>query len=429
MGNWWAAVLQSHGHAQLLGWTGLFIVGVSLYFLPRLAGRPLRYPRLLPWTLLLLTSGIVFRTTAQPLLTLSLPISLHQGLRVVLGISALLEAAGVVGYLTLLIGTIRGVAARRQAFHSIRIFLILSVTGWICHTAIVSFLILRAAWAGESLVDIGWNRLAIDLFVSLVHVPVAMVISARTFPLYLRLPAIDWPINRVGVVYLFALLLIHLSSITRLGGLIDGYANQIRMISAIGFCLKGSVILVFTWKLDLHLRRRPPWTVNLMGEPGPERRPTRPGLPDYGEFGAFELLLFGAFTALAIAAGLELVTGLAGLAGWTSFADPDAIRHTYLAGFVSMLILGMAPRMIPGFLRKRQVAYPRMVLWTFWLSAAAALFRVGPLFLADVLEALSWGMIGATTAFGLSGILGWSAVAILGWNLLSTWNLEADVKQ
>lgn len=347
-------------------------------------------------------------------------------LRIILGASALFEAAGVAGYLTLLIGTIRGVAVRRRAFHSVRIFLILTVMGWICHTTLVSFLTLSASWTGEPLVNLGWNRLAIDLFVSLVPVPIAMAVSARTFPLYLRLPAIDWPANRVGAVYLVALLLIHLSSIIQLGRLIDGYAYQIRMISAIGFCLKGAALLVFTWKLDLHLRRRPPWTVNRIGEPGPERRPTRPGLPDYGEFGAFELLLFGAFTALALAAGLELVTGLAGLAGWTSFADPDAIRHTYLAGFVSMLILGMAPRMIPGFLHKRQVAYPRMVLWTFWLSVTAALFRIGPLFLADVLDALPWGMIGATTAFGLSGILGWAAVALLGWNLLATRNLKMD---
>ena len=109
-------------------------------------------------------------------------------------------------------------------------------------------------------------------------------------------------------------------------------ALRIRLTGFAGLCLKGGALLYFTWQLDLHLLRRLPWTVSRLGKPGPERRPTRPGLPDYGEFGSFELPLFGAYTGLAIAASLEFVTGLFGIAGWTSFADPDAIRHTYLGG-------------------------------------------------------------------------------------------------
>ena len=109
-------------------------------------------------------------------------------------------------------------------------------------------------------------------------------------------------------------------------------ALRIRLTGFAGLGLKGGAVLYFTWQLDLHLLRRLPWTVSRLGKPGPERRPTRPGLPDYGEFGSFELPLFGAYTGLAIAASLEFVTGLFGIAGWTSFADPDAIRHTYLGG-------------------------------------------------------------------------------------------------
>ncbi len=426
VGNWWAAMLQSHGHAQLMGWTGLFIIGVSLYFVPRLAGTPLKHPNLLPWTLFLLSAGILLRVICQPLLALSDSNGSGLILRVLLVLSALAEIGGVAAYLALLIGTLRGVAERRRAFQAVRIFFLLSVSGWVCHTAIVSCLTLNAAYRGVPLVSMGWNRLASDLFISLVLIPVAMAVSARTFPLYLRLPPIDWHVQNVGLVYLTSLLLQHATTVAQLSGHFVDHAVELRLIGSTGFCLKGSALIYFTWKLDLHLRRRPQWTVNRIGKPGPERRPTRPGLPDYGEFGPFELLLYGAYTGLAFAAILELITGVYGLAGLASFADPDAIRHTYLTGFISLLILGMAPRMVPGFLHKRRVAYPRMVLHTFWMAVTTAVFRVTPLLLADVLEEVPWGLAGARISFGFSGILGWSAVALLALNLLATWRLEPD---
>jgi uncharacterized protein involved in response to NO len=35
------AWIQAHGHAQLFGWVGTFILGISLYVLPKFRGRPL----------------------------------------------------------------------------------------------------------------------------------------------------------------------------------------------------------------------------------------------------------------------------------------------------------------------------------------------------------------------------------------------------
>ena len=49
IGAWWLPLLQAHGHGQLWGWAGLFIMGVSLYFGPRLVGVPLKAPFLAPW--------------------------------------------------------------------------------------------------------------------------------------------------------------------------------------------------------------------------------------------------------------------------------------------------------------------------------------------------------------------------------------------
>ncbi len=424
MGNWWAAMLQAHGHAQLMGWTGLFIIGVSLYFVPRLAGVSLRFPRLLPWTCAFLTFGILFRTLAQPLLHSYPSETVRLGLRWVMGLSGTAEAIGVGFYLILLVGTVRRAARHRPALRSVRIFLLMAVCGWVFYTAISSTLVLFAAYEGNTLVRIAWNRFGIGLFVGLVLLPVAMAFSIRTFPLYLRLPAADWPVRGIGIVYLLALTLEQLPVLIELLNLFPEQEGIGRLFSSFGGAFKGGTLLFFIWKLDILFRRRSPWTSKRIGAPGPDRRPTRKGLPDYGEFGRFEWLLYAAYAWLALGAGLECIAGLAALGGMPSPAGPDAVRHIYLAGFISLLIFGMAPRMVPGFLHKRRVAYPALVAVTFWVAGAAAFFRVGPLVLSDLLDRVPGGLMVSMAAFGISGLLSWTAVAILGWNLWATRRLK-----
>src|SRR5262249_7694768 len=57
-----------HGHLQLYGWAGLFVLGVALHFLPRLRGTPLMGARLVPWLLGILTMSLVLRAISQPVL-------------------------------------------------------------------------------------------------------------------------------------------------------------------------------------------------------------------------------------------------------------------------------------------------------------------------------------------------------------------------
>src|SRR5215469_10074044 len=98
LGPWWAAIAQAHGHLQLYGWAGLFVLGVALHFLPRLRGTPLALPRLVPWILGLQVTGLVFRAFSQPVLAATgLGIS-----RVLLLASGVLEGGALVGAVLLL---------------------------------------------------------------------------------------------------------------------------------------------------------------------------------------------------------------------------------------------------------------------------------------------------------------------------------------
>ncbi|HEU4751910.1 MAG TPA: hypothetical protein VFU47_02300, partial [Armatimonadota bacterium] len=65
--EWWPALVQAHGNAQLYGWCGLFILGIAGHSLPRMLQRPAPAPWLARAVFGLLLSGILLDLIAQPL--------------------------------------------------------------------------------------------------------------------------------------------------------------------------------------------------------------------------------------------------------------------------------------------------------------------------------------------------------------------------
>lgn len=95
----WRALVQAHGHLQVGGWVGLFIVGMAFRLVPRFAGRPLRFPRVTLPVLVLLPAGLLGRAVAQPWLDVP-------GMRVLLTLSALAELAGARLFATAIVATL-----------------------------------------------------------------------------------------------------------------------------------------------------------------------------------------------------------------------------------------------------------------------------------------------------------------------------------
>lgn len=415
MGPWWPVAVQIHGHAQVFGWLGLFIIGISLFFLPRFSGVPLRFPTLPRWICLLLTTGILAHGTAL--------LQLHREAtpcaRGLLGLSGLLEIAAVGLYIALLYLSIRRAEPSHRAIRTVRPYFAGALLGWALATLVVGLLAIDTALVGSTLPDPGWHRLGGDLFTGLVLLPVAFAFSIRTFPLYLRLPAARWPVRPFALLYFAAFAL---EIIPTALGLIDlTLGSRLVAVHALGRLLKGILLAAMVWALDLLTRRRAPWTSEREGAPPntPRCHPTpRAQLPDYGEFGRFEWLLYASYAWLLLAGLLEIYSAIALLTGVFAPFDTHALRHIYLGGFGTLLLLGMAPRMIPGFLGIRRLAYPRLVALSFYLASSAMLFRVLPYLLPFAATALPSHI--AINLFGLSGALGWLAVAVLATNLWTT---------
>src|SRR5215217_2432819 len=98
-GSRWRALVQVHGHLQLVGWLGLFIAGMAFRLAPRFSGRPLRAAALTTPTLALLLAGLLGRAIAQPWLD-------QPALRALLPLSALLELSGALLFAGMLTATL-----------------------------------------------------------------------------------------------------------------------------------------------------------------------------------------------------------------------------------------------------------------------------------------------------------------------------------
>lgn len=399
MGTWWLAMVQAHGHAQLFGWVGLFIIGVGLFFLPRLRGTiPTRIERA-PWSLRCLVTGIVLRAVGQPIIPLGSPFDALGRFGTM--VSGVFEIIGGGLFITIIFASFRRARpiTKSAPIVPVQPYLALSLSSLIIATGFNAFLSISS----PILFPFDSNRLLTYLMIFGFIIPMTIIFAVRNLPLYMRLaaPPIDrlWPIF---VVYT--------------GGTILRLIEQ-QFLLSVGKILQGGALLFFVWELDVLLRRKASWTTARTPPPAgyvETRPPTRKRYPDYGEFGRFELLIFSAFGWLVFACAITLIDGVATILGSPALFNPDIERHTITIGFITLLIFGMAVRMLPGFSGKRRIASPRLVTSTFWLGNLAAITRVVPLFAPDL---ASMNII-----LGFSGVIGWLAVACLGINLWQTFH-------
>jgi uncharacterized protein involved in response to NO len=432
-GAWWIASIQAHGHAQLFGWAGLFVLGVGLFFLPRLRGTVLARAELAPWALGCLVVGISLRAVCQPLLAVvkaEMPQELLWAAlgRAGLGVSGVLELASVAMVVVMLMTSYRRGRPLMpdSPIVKVRPFLAVSLISLGVAAFLNAVVGLDTAWRDWFLYDGNWDNAITHLMIMGFILPMAFALSLRNLPLFMRLA---FPPRRelvpVVVAYVTGLVLAGLAlGLERLFGPSWG-----ALIGGLGDVLEGAAVLAFIWAFDLLLRRKQPWTTSRIAPPPgyvETRKPTRQRYPDYGEFGRFELLVISAYSWLAFAAAVMIVNGVSSvvtsptLSPAGPFFNPDIPRHAITVGFITLLIFGMAVRMLPGFSGKTRVASTPLVLATFWLGNIATLFRVAPLFAPDLLV--------SKIALGSSGAIGWLAVACLAVNLYWTWERDNGSK-
>jgi hypothetical protein len=244
-------------------------------------------------------------------------------------------------------------------------------------------------------------------------VPMALAMSAQSLPMYAGLEAfprrILWPL---AGIYFTGLVL------TALGSQLTPFS---RILTGIGMLLIGLVLIVFTTVFIrmMSIRGRLPRKVTQLA-PSPEAATQtykKKISTERNAYGPFVALVASAYLWAILASALLIVDGLTLLFAGAPFFALDAIRHSLAVGFITLLICGIAPRMLPGFSGKK-IASPALVSATLWLGNTAALLRVGSILLAPLLIAINVAGVSLyAILFGISGPIGLALVICLTVNL------------
>jgi uncharacterized protein involved in response to NO len=412
VGAVWTALAQAHAHAQLFGFAGLMVLGVALIFLPRLRGAPLRGARLVPWVLALYAGGVLLRVVCQgaaPFLALAGwdAVALAAGYGNAAGGTLALAGAGLAVGMLAATGASGPPLAQRAGLRQvlplvvaawIGLLLALLVNAWGAWETVASWRPAagRVPVVGEApwLLPPALDALAVRLAFLAWLVPMSVAFAARNFPLLL------WTRPAPGRWLAWGLAAL-------VGGLLlDAGATLFGVPAQPGMALEGFALLWLTAVVGALGPKVDP--------PGRHRDPVERQLADVTKAPLTE-----SFVWLAVAGAL--LTAQAVLPELGVAPPPeDVVRHSLGAGFVLLLIVGMAPRLIPGFAGAAGRADVRAVRVAYWAAQAAALLRVAPplavwLVSSAGMETLPLRLIPPLLA--LAGAAGMVSLAALWWAL------------
>ena len=411
LGLWWRALVQTHGFLQLYGWAGLFALGVAAYILPRLRGAPLALPQALGWILSLHLASLILRFVCQPLATLTSSGLPSAGL-VVSGVLAV-ATVGLIYACVLLTLRHGPPLTTRPAFGKILPLFGVALLS-LGAAAVVNLSNMALLFQSSSgIVAEPGDTLNITLGLFGFLVPIALAMSAQMLPTYAGLMSFPhkllWTLTGLYVsgLLLYLLGIVAGSFAQALSPLATGLGwvtLGVALLTFFGYCV---ALMRRRGQMPAHLARRSP-TPNQM------RRTYRLHvLTQEEKFGPFVALIASAYLWGALAALLLLIDGAAQLATGTIVIPLDAIRHSLALGFLTLLICGIAPRMLTGF-SGASIRSAGLVTATLWLGNAAVILRLSVYWLP--LQAGDGAALQAAL-FGASGPLGLALIACLATNL------------
>jgi uncharacterized protein involved in response to NO len=235
-------------------------------------------------------------------------------------------------------------------------------------------------------------------------VPLSVAFSARNFPLFLWTGVSSARSLRLGLA-------MHVAGLA-LGGAGAGSGDSPALASA-GTVLVAVALLWWGWAIGA-LRRK----VRL---PGTTTDPLEASL-----FRLSRGPLTGAYAWLVVTGALLLGDALATVLGLPP-PPADAVRHAVGAGFLLLLITGMALRLVPGFAGPRRRVNLGAARIAVWAAQAAALLRVAPVLLGWLLALAGTSPLpGVPALLSLAGVAGMVAVGALWVALWGSLTRSAD---
>jgi hypothetical protein len=379
--------VNAHGHAQIFGWVGLFVMGFAYQAFPRFKHASLAFPHLAWASLGLMVAGLIGRSVCEPLAS-SVP-----WVAPVAVASAWLEVAAIGLFAWVILGTWRG-AGKALAFYD---YYILAALGWFVVQAVAEAVYLAATLAAASREELlalvaTWQGAIRD---AQIH-GFALLMILGVSQLFLHhIYGFPVPSRRLSLV---ALVCLNLAVAGEIAGLVlmrSAGPALAGLWYASAFLLTGVIVaLVWNWRIFgpasegdrslKFLRAAYAWLLISLG--------MVVLLP------AYQFLLLPGLAPSSQAAELGF-----------SHAYYSAIRHAITVGFISLMIVGVAARVVPTL---NGVDIHRLApLWgSFLLLNVGCALRV-------VAQTLTDFTPHAFPVAGISGLLEVSGLALWGVHL------------
>jgi hypothetical protein len=380
------ALVRAHGQIQLLGFAGLFVMGMASRLMPRFSGRRLALDRIVPAIPVLVASGLLLRAVGDTFAS-----------GVVRDVSAIAGAALVAGgsliFATLVCGTLVGRGSRAEA------------TGWffvLGAAALAAQAVLAVAVAIEDATS-GWSVRAAGYHQALIFVQeygvVIMFISGvatravPTFTGHARANAA----GRAAAILLFVGVAGHAAP-----QLFAAHGERSHELARIQDAALIIIAAALCWVM---------WLTGIF-RPSTDRVATASQTQFWFVRAALAWMLIGAL--LLVWYGSRAFADGAYVAAFES----DAIRHTFTVGVITMMIVGMAMLIVPEFAARRMQHPGERILVLailFALNVAVALRIWPPIRGVDWIGPDRWWPIAISGVLALTAVVAFAAMFGQSW--------------
>lgn len=385
---------ETHGDTQVYGWVGLFIMGLSFFALPKFWNSLIYSTSLAYKSFFLMVIGIllsfVFKTA-----------SYYSGI-FFMKIPALIGCALIVASIAIFIYVIcrTYLDSKKEQFEIYEGFLLSSYLWFLLQAVAFAALYFHFAVVQDTDVPNAFRNPLRHVQIMGFSCLVIIGIFTKTLPIFLGIQEPDKKIN----VYVLWFLNISIG-LRILSGFYREYTPHFYGFFTVIFCLAGILetvgVFLFIYNLNLFDRKK---TVK-----NPSVLPT--GFRKY--IWAAVLWLFVSETALLTYTVYEALTG-----EQVSHALFGAYRHSIFIGFISMMIIGCASKMIP-LSKGVKLCSTKLLNTTFILINVGCALRVVSQPLAEHLYPQFY------VTLGISGFIEYAAMFCFGINVWKT--LKPDV--
>jgi hypothetical protein len=317
--------VNAHGHAQIFGWVGLFVMGFAYQAFPRFKHTTLAFPNLAWVSLGLMVAGLVARSFGEPLAGWLPP----AGSVAVAG--AWLEFAAIGLFVWVIVATWRA-AGKGLAFYD---YYILAALGWFAVQAIAEAVYLAATLAASSREELlglvaTWQGAIRDAQIHGFALLMILGVSQRIFHHFYGLPA---PNRWVSLLALVALQLAVMGEIAGLVMMRGRHGAWAGLWYASVLVLAGAIATLL-------------WNWGIFGRATETDRSLKFLRAAYGWLLlSLGMLLFVPVYQFQVLPQMAPASEAATL--HFSHAYYGAIRHAITVGFISLMIVGVASRVVP----------------------------------------------------------------------------------